>query len=144
MTFPLVCPKTELNTLPAGTRHWQRARRCPVTLAQRAGKKTPDTQRVGEIPHFFPPLCSLRPQPPGAAWSNRSLQDQNSGGGEHSSGFSRTGVPRGWGQSSRYFFSLWCFSLLLALGIWHRCGSTWQNRIMKSNFLVKKRQVWWT
>lgn len=145
--FPLVCPKTELNTLPAGTRHRQRARRCPVALAQGAGKKTPDIQRVGEVPHFFPPLCSLRPQPPRAAWGNRSLQDQNSGGGEHSSGFSRTVVPRGWGQSSRYFFLslvfLSVFLYCLNWGCGHRCGSSWWNRIMKSNFLVKKGKVWW-
>lgn len=89
--FPLVCPKTELNTLPAGTRHWQRARRCPVALAQGAGKKTPDTQSGGN-PSFFSsslfsqaiaPKSSLGQQEPAGPelWRGRTFLwvQQNSG-----------------------------------------------------------------
>lgn len=145
--FPLVCPKTELNTLPAGTRHWQRAGRCPVALAQGAGKKTPNTQRVGEIPHFFSsslfsqataPKSSLGQQEPAGPelWTGRTFLwvQQNRGS-------RRMGPKLVIFSLSLVFLSVFLYCLHWGCG--HRCGSTWQNRIMKSNFLVKKKEVWW-
>lgn len=86
----------------------ERVRKHPVALAQGAGRRTPDTQRVGEIPYFFPSLGSLKPQPPNGDSSlwQQEPQDQNSEGGEPSSGFSRPVVPKEQGQTLPFLVSL--------------------------------------
>lgn len=56
------------------------------------------------------------------------------------------GSKRMWPKLAIFFLSLVFLSVFLYCLHWgcgHRCGSTWQNRIMKSNFLVKKKEVWW-
>lgn len=70
-----------------------------LQLWLREQERTPDAQRVGEIPHFSPFILFSRatnPQVVMAAYSNESLQDQNSKGQDPPSAFGRAVAPRRW------------------------------------------------
>lgn len=128
LLFPLLCPKPEL-TLSAGTQCWERARRFPVALAQEARKRTPNARRVGEHHPFF--RFFLFSQVTAPKWQD-SLKDQNSEGGEPTSGLSGAVVPRAWGPNPPFFFSLSVLQLFWPQGCGHSYGSTWQSRVISS------------